>query len=77
MSRYPFGSSFQAWSALETPSGVRTPREPAWLPQPCRCSRKGEEAAAAQNWDFAGCRGNLAAELGRDGGRCGLGLSLV
>ena len=38
--------------------------EQALCPQPCPGSRKAEEAAAARNSDFAGCRGNRAAELG-------------
>jgi hypothetical protein len=63
MSRYHVGSSFQAWPAFESPAGVRTPRQQASRLQPCLGSRKAEGAAAARNLDFAGCRGNQAAEL--------------
>jgi hypothetical protein len=77
MPGHPDGSSTLGRSALETPSEGRSPLALASCQQPYLGSRTAEEAAAARNSDFAGCRGNRVAELGRDRGRCGQGAIIV
>jgi hypothetical protein len=56
-------------SASLEPSELQIRRAPASYPQWRLASRKAEQAAAARNSDFAGCRGNRAAALAASRGQ--------